>query len=137
MDYRVCYHAARDGNLKILKWARENGIPWGYFTYNIVAFHTKMEILNFLSENNCPYNRDICTIAACNNDLELLKWARANGCPWDYRVYAYANHRKHTELVNWAVENGCPDIGDEIPEIGGEIIRFYRNAIISPNNHTF
>jgi phosphoserine aminotransferase len=49
----TCSYAAENGNLEVLKWARENGCEW---------------------ESNT------CSCAAWNGHLEVLKWAKNNGC---------------------------------------------------------
>ena len=49
-----CKHAALEGYLNLIKWARANG---------------------------CPWDKQTCANAARGGHLEVLQWARANGCP--------------------------------------------------------
>ena len=48
--------AAKEGNMDILKWLKENGYNWEPGT---------------------------CAAAAREGHLEALKWLRENGCEWD------------------------------------------------------
>ena len=49
----VCYIAAKNGWLDLLKWARKN---------------------------ECQWNNSVCSYAALYGHLEVLKWAKLNGC---------------------------------------------------------
>jgi hypothetical protein len=80
LKYIICEKAAKNGDLDILKWAREKGCRWNEWT----CFH-----------------------AATGGHLEILKWARENGCPWDKWTCAAA-YEDHLDIFKWAVENGCP-----------------------------
>ena len=75
------HHAAKNGHLEVLKWARDNGCPWNKYT---------------------------CVFAAQNGHLEILRWAHNNGCPWDkYTTYAAVSHGQ-MEILIWALNNNCP-----------------------------
>ena len=57
---------AKEGNLPVMKWARENG---------------------------CSWNSNTCSLAAMNGHLECLKWLRSNPsdpCPWNLNTCAWA-----------------------------------------------
>lgn len=56
----MCFSAALNGDLAMLKWAREN---------------------------DCPWDENTCTVAAMMGHLDLVNWARENGCPWDENMY--------------------------------------------------
>ena len=58
VDERTCTSAALEGNLEVLKWAREQGCPW-----------------------------DEATCAAKGGHFAVLKWAREQGCPWDDKTH--------------------------------------------------
>jgi hypothetical protein len=55
--------AARNGNLRNLKWLKNKGNPWTYFTF---------------------------IFAVENENLEILKWLKNQGCPWDTFAFSYA-----------------------------------------------
>jgi hypothetical protein len=76
----VCYIAARNGWLDLLKWARENGRPWYMST---------------------------CATAASNGNLEILKWARENGYDWRGWICYYAAKNGHLGVLEWIKQNGC------------------------------
>jgi hypothetical protein len=72
---------AENGNLQVLKWARDNG-----FT---------------MTENDSA-------AAANGGQLECLQFLHRNGCPWSEMVPKNAINGKHFSLVEWALENECP-----------------------------
>ncbi len=82
-DAYICFRAAREGYLDILKWARENGCPWSGNTCSIAARHGHLHVLQWARENGCLWGRLTCSCAAEGGHLDILKWARMNGCPWD------------------------------------------------------
>lgn len=76
---QICELAAWNGNLSVLKWARENG---------------------------CQWNSYICASAAHNGHLEVLKWGRENGCDWD-KLYCkeLIKRNNHHYVVEWIENN--------------------------------
>ena len=63
MDERVMNHAARSGNLELVRWLRGEG---------------------------CPWNRWTCYWAVIKGHEEVLRWVRENGCPWKAHVRDWA-----------------------------------------------
>ena len=51
--YKFCPEAASSGNVKLLEWVRNVGLPW---------------------------DERVCSNAALNGHLEVLKWAKEHGC---------------------------------------------------------
>jgi hypothetical protein len=104
----LCEVAAKNGRLKILQWARENGCPWNEVTCCYAAAHGHLEFLQWARENGCPWDEWTCSNAALNGHLKVLKWARENGCTWDYKTCYSAARKGHLEILQWARQNGCP-----------------------------
>ncbi|MFB1021111.1 MAG: ankyrin repeat domain-containing protein, partial [Flavobacteriales bacterium] len=86
----LCKRAARDGDLKMLQWARQNGCPWDESTCAYAAEGGHLKVLQWAFQNGCPWDWRTCAYAAEGGYLEVLQWARENGCPWDWRTCAYA-----------------------------------------------
>jgi len=78
---KICFSAANEGHLELLKWARERG---------------------------CSWDKRVCFTAAGRGDLEMLQWARENGCRWCTKTCLWAARNGHLQVLRWAVENGCP-----------------------------
>ena len=76
----TCTEASKNGHLKILKWARNNG---------------------------CSWDKNTCSEAAKNGYLKILKWARNNGCYWDKHTCNEAAKNGHLNVLKWAHNNGC------------------------------
>jgi hypothetical protein len=77
----VVNNAARQGNVRLLKWARENNLDW---------------------------DSDTCCCAALNGHLPALKYLHENGCPWDLDTCHYAAQYEHWDCFQYAVDNTCP-----------------------------
>ena len=76
----TCEYIAWEGNLHILKWARQHG---------------------------CLWNSRTCAFAAMGGHLDVLKWLRQHGCPWDGWTIQKATEEGNFELRDWAVKHGC------------------------------
>nr|WIL04759.1 ankyrin repeat-containing protein [Cedratvirus duvanny] len=105
----VCTIAAKNGQLKVLQWARANGYSWNEDTCVYAAKEGHLEILQWLRANGCPWDEYTCAYTAENGHLKVLQWARANGCPWDENTCAYAVYNGQLEVLQWARSNGCPE----------------------------
>ena len=96
---RFCWRMARNGNLELLQFLRENGGPWNDWTCWSAAQNGHLECLKYAHENGCPWNprwnadtfliEDVCSNAARNGHLECLKYAHEKGCPGSAK---YAHH---------------------------------------------
>ncbi len=76
----VCLIAAKNGNLNLLKKARDHNAPW---------------------------NEKVCEVAALSGNLEMLKWAHENGCPWDQWTFSAAATRGCLDQLDYLFEHGC------------------------------
>ena len=132
----VCTDSVKFGNLKLLKWARENGYSWSQKTCELAAACKRVEILKWLRENGCPWNEhrfcmeaimfkrlddlkfakevgchldeSLCEEAAVNNRFEILKWLRDNGCPWDEpNMCTNVAVSGNLDMLKWVRESGC------------------------------
>jgi hypothetical protein len=104
----VCSAAARGGHLEVLQYARANECPWDEDTCSAAAVNGHLEVLQWASANGCPWNESTCRVAAGAGHLEVLQWARANGCPWNESTCRAAAGKGHLEVLQWARANGCP-----------------------------
>ena len=106
--FMVCATAARDGDLKVLQWARANGCVWDWRTCACAAAGGHLEVLKWARENGCEWNWQTCAFAAEGGHLEVLQWARANGCEWwGEETCAGAARGGRLEVLRWARKNGC------------------------------
>jgi hypothetical protein len=79
-DATACAKAVRSGQIKNVKWLRDNGHSW---------------------------DADTCVAAASIGRLDILMWCRKEGCPWDYRVCSRAAENRHRDILRWAIARGC------------------------------
>ena len=104
----TCAAAAYIGNLKMLKWARDNGCSWDEYTCSDAAGHGHFEVLKWAWENGCPWDKKTCESAARNGYLDILKWAREKKCKWDEDTFSSAVKSGRLDILEWLYENGCP-----------------------------
>ena len=104
----VCSAAARGGHLEVLQYARANECPWDEDTCSSAAVNGHLEVLQYARANECPWDESTCRVAAGAGHLEVLQWARANGCPWDESTCRAAAGAGHLDVLQWARANGCP-----------------------------
>ena len=89
----VCYHAARRGSIRLLKWARENNLDWRAGTCACAAFHGHLSALKYLHENGCPWDSNTCHFAAQKKHWDCLQYTVDNKCPeWEWHAEYYAKH---------------------------------------------
>lgn len=106
-DVGTCSIAAMIGSIEMLKWAREQNVPWSD-TAALAIQYRHPELFKWAKSQGCPINARACASIARQGDLDLLKWARENDCPWDEWTCAYAALQNHFDLLKWARANGCP-----------------------------
>eukprot|EP01117_Protostelium_nocturnum_P013338 TRINITY_DN4968_c0_g1_i1.p1 TRINITY_DN4968_c0_g1~~TRINITY_DN4968_c0_g1_i1.p1 ORF type:complete len:392 (+),score=128.58 TRINITY_DN4968_c0_g1_i1:147-1322(+) len=87
-----CVTAARDGNLSLIKWAKENGF--------------KLDNVKEVDSYDESEEGDIITSAASlGGHLEILKFARENSLFFNENTFNYSAARGHLDIFKWAREN--------------------------------
>ena len=105
---RFCWRMARNGNLELLQFLRENGCPWDDWTCWGAARYGHLDCLKYAHENGCPWDWRTCCEAAEKGKLECLQYAHEHGCDWDEWTCSFAAKNGHLECLKYAHENGCP-----------------------------
>eukprot|EP00903_Cladosiphon_okamuranus_P016415 g15136.t1 len=109
----TCHQAAKAGQLRALKWAREKGCPWGPSTFYEAAKAGHWPILEYLAsaeakEDRCPWNERLCQGCAEGGHLAILTWARSAGCPWNKDTIAtFATINGHLDILQYVSDQGC------------------------------
>jgi len=62
--------AARGGNLKNVKWPKEQGCSWNDWTFNAAVQNGNDDILEWLKEQGCPWGNGL-RIAAMAYKIDL------------------------------------------------------------------
>ena len=116
-DVKLCSMAAKGGQLKVLKWARQQNppCPWDEWTCAYGAKDGQSEVLKWARQQNppCPWDEWTCAYGAKYGQLEALKWARQNGCPWSWDTCFNAAEEGHLEILKWARQQNPPCPWDE------------------------
>ena len=133
-DYiSLCTLAAKEEQLEILRWLRENDFPWDENTCEEAAGRGNLEVLQWLRANGCPWKGGTCWKAALGWHLEVLQWARANGCPWCPQTCELAAEKGHLNILKWARMNGCPMDEEAFDKLAMAVGRFVMSAWKSEN----
>lgn len=106
---KICSSAAQYGHLDCLKYAHENGCPWDeWTTIEASKYRDSVECLKYAIENGCPMDRIVSIHIAEHGDIELLKCVHKMGCPLDESLCHYSAKNGNLECLKYARENGCP-----------------------------
>nr|WIL02916.1 ankyrin repeat protein [Cedratvirus borely] len=104
---KLCYLAARSGDLPALQYLRANGYHWDESICSIAVGRSHLEVLRWARANGCPWNESTFREAARVGNLEVLKWLKANACPWDKWACTAAANSGHLGILVWLAVNGC------------------------------
>ncbi len=112
----ICTHAARNGNLDMLKWAKNIGEEWITSTYIEAAENGNLDIFKWGFLNNSLHHRLqkgsmghswICSAAARGGSLDILKFLLEHQFRLGSNVCASAALNGHLNVLKWARANGC------------------------------
>jgi hypothetical protein len=107
VQHILCYTAAREGNLSVLKYLRSLGCAWDNETCSNAAINGHLDVVKWCHENGWPWDKYTCAHAAENGHLDVIKWCRENGFPWDALTCYYAAENGHIDILKWCRQNGC------------------------------
>ena len=98
-DGDECSFAAGSGNVELVKWLREQGLPWSLYELlngldcmNNAADEGRLDMVQYLLAQGCEWSADTCKNAAERGHLEVLQFLRSNQgpsgerkevCPWN------------------------------------------------------
>ncbi len=112
-DVDICYEVAKKGDLDILKYTINKGLPTGLVCLG-AAENGHLEILKWAVANGCSWNKRSCVLEAIQQGhFEILKWIR------EEQNYQWGDDETnpdiavmitygHFEMLKWARANGCP-----------------------------
>lgn len=104
--WNLCYIAAEQESLDILKYGCENGFPFNPDQILIIAAKNgNLDILKYIHNRGHPLNSQIPCIAAKNNHVKIIKYACDNGCELCIQVLIIAAEKGHVEILKYAHDN--------------------------------
>lgn len=104
----LCISAAKNRDIKMLKWLGDNGVVWDESISSYIASYGQLDDLKWMSKNGIPFGPGVCENLAFIGHLEGLKWARNNDYPWNEWTCAAAVSEGCLDCLRWARKNGCP-----------------------------
>ena len=101
-----CLEVARTNKLEFLKWAREEKkCEWDEWTINRAARQGNLKMVKYYVANECPIEESACACSALNGQLECLKYLHEEAkAPWDSRTAACAALKGHLHILEYLVE---------------------------------
>lgn len=87
----ISAQATRNGQLHVLKWAKEQGYVFDRWLFEIAVWHGNVEILQWLHENGCPPSRSAVLAAITSGKFHMFKWFFEHMGPFvPYDLYLHA-----------------------------------------------
>ncbi len=108
LDCNLSVYFAKNGNLELLRYAREKGCPWNDDTTYVAAKNGWLNCLRYAHENGCPWDEHTTYGAVRNGYSYCLRYAHENDCPWDRTTTGIAAYLGHLNCIRYAYEHGCP-----------------------------
>jgi len=109
----ICDIAVANGELTVLKWARQQNYPWSNNTAAHAAELGRIDILEWLQDNGCPIYNNAHAAACRNGSMELLEWFHNNipVATSNIRMsIAHVAAKGDLDHVKWLVERGYSPI---------------------------
>lgn len=104
----TCTKAAQVGNLRLLRWTHEQGLPWNRKTMDTIAQNGHLDCLKYAHEQGVPWNEWTCASAVNGGFLNCLEYLHEQGCPWDKWTCREAVTNERVDCLKYALEQGCP-----------------------------
>lgn len=107
---RVCRFAARDGELDVLRWARQDGCPWDASACEAAAESGHLDVLDWAVSHGCDWGEDTLSAAAAAGKLNTLKWAvsQPSAPLLSARVFAAGAQSGSYRVLQWLLDQNCP-----------------------------
>ena len=103
-----CHFAAKEEKLHILKWAREQNLPWDLSSDSVIEAieygHT-LEILRYMVESGAPLKTIYYLRALKSKRLDVLEWLLEVKCPYSYHFKKTLRNCSNDKIIKWAKEN--------------------------------
>jgi hypothetical protein len=101
------------GSVELLRWARENGGPWGDFeTCTMIASFGTIEVMQYAVREGLECTYDAFLSAALDGRLDMLQWMTPEMKTvqrFEHTAAALATHQAvvfgHLDCLRWLVEN--------------------------------
>jgi hypothetical protein len=116
-SYDVCYYAAKQGNLEMLKWLYDNGYTLDLDEedlHSIASVCHNNELMEWLVQHSdVQFTRFIMSGAAESGNSAMCEFLHAHGCPMhedccDEAAKASIIKHGNLDLLRWFREHGCP-----------------------------
>jgi hypothetical protein len=106
IGWRLCYLAARAGNLPGLRWLRDQGCPWNHATTTAAAETGRLDVLQWATASGCPVSDNQATCAAARGGhLSVLMWGSLEGWKMDKTAAHATAQAGHLHVLRWLLRD--------------------------------
>lgn len=103
-----CDHAAKYGQLQVLKHLLSIRCPTVANTVNIAALHEHMDCMRFLLDQGCPGDVNAYTSAVLRDNLDCIQCLHEHNVEWSQEVPRLAISLNKAGILMYLLDNGCP-----------------------------
>jgi hypothetical protein len=112
----VAAAAAKRGDLKMLRWLREQGCKWDdWYICDYAASSGNIEMAAWVKQE--PYmvcDHYAMIAAAAKGHTAMCEYLRAELCPWAAEACEAAARYNHVHTLRWLHQHGCPWVVDDV-----------------------
>ncbi|GFH53374.1 hypothetical protein CTEN210_09850 [Chaetoceros tenuissimus] len=113
--YESFRNALKGGHISLVRWYRDQGLPFDEDTLPLAAESRNIELLEYLLHSECPNDNPLTCAKVFSTEsdeyeesLHILKWLREErNVPWDEDTCCSAAGTGNINALKWARANGC------------------------------
>jgi len=95
--------AVENGHFELLRWAHGEGCKWSINSLRLACYNPRhLDIATWLHEQNCPAPADLCTVVAIEGGKIALQHLRGLGYPWHEDFYKGVARHGSLDVLQWA-----------------------------------
>ncbi|ARF09627.1 ankyrin repeat protein [Indivirus ILV1] len=113
----VRMRAAKNGNIKVLEWAKLHGFPFRYCLENAAAGGELNTIKWLLDNTSFILNVHVFANACGSGNLKLVKWLFDEKCPYNELAYINAIFHQCIDILEFLYENNFPFDREKINKV--------------------
>lgn len=112
MPNNMLSHAAKIGNLEMMKWLYEKGYKYDVNTFDYACRNNNIDIIKWLLSIGCPFGKYTFSNAMTHMNKDIIILLRNNGCPFSNQVLPINDvsvcERVREDFITFLLDIGYP-----------------------------